>query len=547
MTPALRRSFTSIVFCISFASTGIAQELAARVANLETFNASLEHALSAYRVDLEKAFETYGRGFDDSQSGRKLKGFDDDIRTGNAGQTSRIRLGIFATILMTSGVHLDPDPLRDWADVERNLSEYTAATHIDAALLRTHDLSLSPRALQELNSRWQTAVERARKERDLAENLRPAKLERWQTYSAQAIEGPNLEFSFFGLQLGRELGNVSALFQLTYGGRTAHSQVFLLTAISAEHSKARTDTSIGSRSLAVFDQSGETPRYGHVVTMQDHGFYREAGALVADVAGKSQDWAWKELGEGEPAQVCTLDHAIEAIHQDVVALRAAMKDLDSLAAQAVRENDRLLLSEEGGKARIPEQDLRSFPDLRARLFLTRALYSRDRRFVAMEERIQSAQSQAEASVRAAQSLVAQFNALADFDAPSLPWTRIQKLARDFMRAAAEERRALADSASALPTLGPNAGSQVVATPELIVEQTIRESGAKDSPTVFEERILRDVHWAVKGIPRKEYSAELIVTERGTGLQRVQRAAGPQYIQGPGGIQQIFKKLSRPAL
>ena len=58
-----------------------------------------------------------------------------------------------------------------------------------------------------------------------------------------------------------------------------------------------------------------------------------------------------------------------------------------------------------------------------------------------------------------------------------------------------------------------------------------------------EHILRDVHWAVKGISRREYSSELIEISPATGLHRVQSMSPPSYIQGPGGIRQVFQSLS----
>jgi hypothetical protein len=53
-----------------------------------------------------------------------------------------------------------------------------------------------------------------------------------------------------------------------------------------------------------------------------------------------------------------------------------------------------------------------------------------------------------------------------------------------------------------------------------------------------EYILRDVHWSVKGIERREYTSEYI-TASPSGLHRVDRVASPRYLQGPGGIQQAF--------
>jgi hypothetical protein len=52
------------------------------------------------------------------------------------------------------------------------------------------------------------------------------------------------------------------------------------------------------------------------------------------------------------------------------------------------------------------------------------------------------------------------------------------------------------------------------------------------PVDVVEHILRDVHWTMKAVQRREYSSELIETSA-AGLHQDQSVLGPDYIQGAG--------------
>src|SRR5580704_5027471 len=168
---------------VVFAEAGIAR----------TPGSDLHNTLATYPEHLQQAMETYGHGFSDPSYPQKVPSFDQDIRTGNPTQTEKIKREVFASILMTSGVRLDPDPLHDWAEIEKILTSLPVAVD--------------------------------QKERELAESLRPVKLSPGQTMAAHSAEGLNLRFTLLGIQFGRELGNVNALIQLTYcgGTQTGHS------------------------------------------------------------------------------------------------------------------------------------------------------------------------------------------------------------------------------------------------------------------------------------------------------------------------------------
>jgi hypothetical protein len=159
------------------------------------------------------------------------------------------------------------------------------------------------------------------------------------------------------------------------------------------------------------------------------------------------------------------------------------------------------------------------------------------------EEVAIARQQAESRIQMGQQLFSGFNSVPVHTAPNLPWTYIDKLAVDFMKASNKLRRAelkteesmpasLADNDSAIsfPTLVP---------PQVVIMQDLHGSrGSSSGAILFAEHILRDVHWSVKGIQRREYTSEFI-TAYPSGIHRVERVAVPRYISGPGGIQQAF--------
>jgi len=522
-------------------------DFSAGLSELENMCAVLAKNFSAYKHDLLRSMNIYGQGFEDPVAHTNPKGFAEDIRTGDPAQTERIRLGVFGTILATSGVRLDPDPLRDWAEIEKLLDRTQEI--VDAGPpSKPGPPSKNGGATESLYARWYRAVDRVHSLRDTVAGLRPVKLAKLHTYSAHATEGPNLQFSLFGLRLGRELGNVGALFELTYSGATPRGHVFLLTSAVAQHTKIRTDTNVHSRSLLIYSSQWGNPQdvaaFGHVATMQDHGESRRFGARVADVANRLQDWAWKEISSSNPAPIADLARAIMRIQDAVSDVRAAKRDLQSIALEAVRENDKALLHEgamKGNKARLPNQNLRSDPDVRSRLFLTRALSAGDPRFLPPRDRIIAARARAEMSIADAEGLFAVYNSLPDYERPFLPWEDIQKLAVLFMKTAEESRRESRDVGAILEELAANDAPRFIVTPSLVIEQALR-SPDHDSKVLIEERILREVHWAIKGVPSREYASELVSASYETYLHRVESAGGPERIDGPGGILQMFKKL-----
>jgi hypothetical protein len=478
----------------------------------QTPGADLNNKIATYQEHLQRAMELYGHGFSDPGYPQKVPGFDQDIRTGNPTQTERIRREMFASILMTSGVHLDPDPLHDWAEIERILTSFPGAV--------------------------------SQKERELAESLRPVKLSPGQTLAAHSAEGLNLRFTLLGIQFGRELGNVNALIQLTYCGGTLTGHSFLLTSLAADEEKTRTDTWVRSRTLLIYSASEDPVRYGHVITAQDHGDYRVLSARIADVAPKIHDWIWKSVGpQNRPAiGLPELETAVRLVQESERSVDSAVDAFQQLALKAVKENDAALASEAAvnhRKAQIPEQDLKlSSPDVRAKLYAVRALSAGDPRFVAALEAVSEARRRVETLIEDGRDRFGFFNGLATYRSPELPWKGIERAGAEFMNVAEGARRASAHAAEVLPrTLGEQE-SNVTFQSSVLVEQT------NNGSCLVRERIVRDVHWAVKGIPRREYVSELIEVSPETGLHRVQNLAKPAYVQGPGGIGQVFQDLSK---
>jgi hypothetical protein len=471
----------------------------------QTAESDLHNKIVTYQEHLQRSMELYGHGFYDPDYQEKVPAFDQDIRTGNPTQTEKIKREMFASILMTSGVHLDPDPLHDWAEIEKILTRFPMAAN--------------------------------QKERELAESLRPVKLATGQTLAAQSAEGLNLRFTLLGIQFGRELGNVNALVQLTYSGPGQAGHSFLLTALTADDEKTRTDTFVRSRTVLIYSDSEDPLRYGHVVTAQDHGDYRVLSARIADVAPKVHDWIWKSAAppNGPATELPELETAVRLVQESERSVDSAIEAFRQLALKAVKENDAAL----HGKGQLPEQDLKlSAPDVRAKLYAVRALSAGDRRFVAAWDAVNEARQRVETLIEDGRQRFGYFNGLVAYRSPELPWKNIQKVGAEFMNVAEEARRASAHAVEGLPRKLGTEEADVTLRPSVLVEQINR------GECLISERIVRDVHWAVKGIPRREYISELIEVSPETGLHRVQSLAKPAYVQGPGGIGQVFQDLSK---
>jgi hypothetical protein len=116
-----------------------------------------------------------------------------------------------------------------------------------------------------------------------------------------------------------------------------------------------------------------------------------------------------------------------------------------------------------------------------------------------------------------------------------------------MQATNKLRKAGLKSANTLPAFptadDPSVSFPAGPPPQVIVSQVLKNGpDGNNEGALIVEHILRDVHWSVKGIERREYTSEYI-TASPSGLHRVDRVASPRYLQGPGGIQQTFPETS----
>jgi hypothetical protein len=532
-------------------------EIRDAIQNVQDLANGLQKNLATYHEHLKRAMKTYGQGFYDPVLHRKVDGFDEDIQTGDPGQTESAKLAIFGSLIETAGIRTDPDLLRDWADVQRLLDRYQSVVDKSGALFNRSlmyvagsDTNIPAGVMKKLTNEWRNAANKAEEERNRARSARPERIEPHQTFSVRATDSPNLYFTFFGVQFGREMGNVIALSQLTYMGQTPLGHSFLLTTLNTRRSKTRADTFVKPRAILVHSNTEDSARYGHAVTSHEYDGYTVLGARIADVVGRVQDWIWKTLAPGSEIlpPVSELEQAIRSVHEGRRSVEQAVDTFKHLAAKAASDNDNALKAEAKlvhKKARLPEQDLAGmFPGTRERLYASRALAAGDPRFVSAFENVVAARRQVELEVLKGQRRFGQFNGVPVQTAPALPWKNIDKLSVEFMQATSKLRRTDLKSADSLPAI-PTADDPTVSfpagpPPQVIVSQALYGPDENEPGVSIVEHILRDVHWSIKGIDRREYTSEYI-TASPTGLHRVERIGSPRYVQGSEGIQQAFEQ------
>jgi hypothetical protein len=489
-----------------------------------------------------------------------VDGFDGDIQTGDPDQTETAKLAIFGSLIQTAGIRTDPDLLRDWVEVQRLLDRSQSILDASGALFNRsllyvagNDANIPANLMKKLTSEWRNAANKAEEARSRARAARPQHLELHQTFSVRATDSPNLYFTFFGVQFGRDMGNVIALSQLTYVGQTPLGHSFLLTTLNTRRSKTRSDTFVKPRAILVHSSTDDNARYGHAVTSHEYDGYTVLGARIADVVARVQDWVWKTMTPGgtELPPVSELEEVIRNIHESRRSLEQAVDAFKQLASQAASENDKALRDEAKAvhkKARLPEQDLTVlFPGTRQKLYASRALAAGDPRFVKALEDAAAARRRAESEVQEGQRRFGEFNGVLVQTAPGLPWKSVDKLSVEFMQATNKLRKAGLKSANTLPAFptadDPSVSFPAGPPPQVIVSQVLKNGpDGNNEGALIVEHILRDVHWSVKGIERREYTSEYI-TASPSGLHRVDRVASPRYLQGPGGIQQTFPETS----
>jgi len=530
-------------------------EIRAAIGNVDELARNLQKNRETYQAHLKRALKSYGQGFHDPVLGRKLDGFDVDIQTGELDQTEMTKLAIFASLIRTAGIRLDPDLIREWDAVQSLLDTYASGINEASAVLAQTNLyvvgaqSVPDATLRKLKREWRAILEKAERERSRAEAARPEKLAIQQTFSVKAIQGANLHFNFFGIEFGRPLGNAIAYSQLTYLGQVADGEVFLLTTLTAQRSKTRVDTTIQPRAVLVYSKPEDAARYGHIVTSHAYPGRTVLGARVADVADSVEDWVWKTLPPKEEPMtpIAELEAAPGRVQDSRRQLNDSLMVFRRLADEATRDNDSALIAEARlakKRLRLPEHDLRGswFQPTRVNLYAGRALAAGDPRFVAALTQVEQAYQSIETRINEEAMRFSALNGKQVETARELPWKRVDALGAELMRAAARAREAAQKSRASLPIALRSDGYSVIlpnlSPPQLVVIQTNAGEGASDTNIQVVENILQDVHWAIKGINRRQYTTEFIDTSR-DGQHRVERVSEPMFIQGTGGILQVL--------
>ncbi len=380
---------------------------------VETLAQDYEECIQRYHKHLEQALTNYAGGFQDPLHG-KLEGFGQEIQTGDSEQTRQMKLAAFGSIVVTAGIHYDPDPLRDLEELQKLVDSYqkTIETARDAKSLTAtiawgDPEPISTKDYRDLTRRLRTAEQHAEAARARARKTFPIHLTLGETaVVGQGVDGPNATAEFLGIRLGRPLGNVSSQLRLTYSGKSAQGDVFLETLLQSRAGKTRTDTVVRSRAILMYSDPGDPVRYGYAVTSHKYGGYRVIGARVADVAENVQDWIWKSLSRPDAA-LPTPSELQQAISlRPSTADASASEAIDALwelANRSVQQNDKILIAEAKAthqRVPLPEQGLKVyFPQARARLYLGRALASGDPRFLEAQRAVSFALGKARFSVQ----------------------------------------------------------------------------------------------------------------------------------------------------
>src|SRR5579863_634274 len=271
--------------------------------DVEELALQLQFELKSYHERLKLARDRYGRGFSDPAYKQRLAGFDQDIETGDVDQTEKMKAALFAAMINTAGVRLDPDPFRYWASIEKDLDRY------DGRIDRARDLmaranmfdvkseeNIPWKVLRKFKSEWLAALKQAEKLRQRTETARPVLLRPNQIFEVRAIEGPDLFFRLFRAEFGRKMPSVGgSLAQLIYSGKTSGGALFLLTVLTGRHDRIRVETLVKPRAILVYSDERDPLHYGYAVTTHDYHGSVVIRARVEEVVASVRDWIWKTL------------------------------------------------------------------------------------------------------------------------------------------------------------------------------------------------------------------------------------------------------------
>ena len=372
-----------------FAAAGVAQDLPASpppshpheqvteaevrgaLQDVEELASQIQFELKSYHERLKQARDRYGRGFNNPAYKQRLAGFDLDIQTTDVDQTEKMKAALFAVMINTAGVRLDPDPFRSWVSIERDLDSY------DRRIDKTRDLmaranmfdvkseeNIPWKVLRKFKSEWLAALKQAEKLQQRTETARPALLRPNQIFEVRAIQGPDLHLRVFRAEFGRKMTSAGgSLAQLIYSGKISGGDLFLLTVLSGRYDRTRVETLVKPRAVLVYSDERDPLHYGYAVTTHDYHGYVVIRTRVGEVVASVRDWVWKTRARPDALvpSLAELEETIRGVRESRRAMDQAFDAFVKMTARALKRNDEVLKAAaklNHSKLRLPEQDLK---------------------------------------------------------------------------------------------------------------------------------------------------------------------------------------------
>jgi hypothetical protein len=322
--------------------------------DVEELASQVQFELKFFHEKLKQARERYGRGFDDPAYKQRLAGFDPDIQTRDVDQTEKMKTALFAAMMNTAGVRLDPDPFGYWAEIEKDVDRYDGRIDKARDLMARANMfdvksekNIPWKVLRKLKSRWLAALKQAEKQHHRVETARPALLRPNQIFEVRSIEGPDLYFRVFRAEFNRKMSNVGALAQLTYSGKTSSGHLFLLTMLSARYDRTRVETLVKPRAVLVYTDDRDPLRYGYALTTHEYRGFVLISGRAAEVLASVRDWGWKTLARPDALvpTLAELEEKIRGVQESRRTMDQALDAFPKMTARAVKKNDEALKAE----------------------------------------------------------------------------------------------------------------------------------------------------------------------------------------------------------
>jgi len=308
-------------------------EVRGALQDVEELAYEIQFELKSYHATLKQARDRYGRGFNNPAYKQRLAGFDLDIQTTDLDQTEKMKAALFAAMINTAGVHLDPDPFRYWASIEKDLDSYDGRIDKARDLMARANMfdvkseeNIPWKVLRKFRSEWLASLKQAEKLHQRADSARPALLRPNQTFEVRAIEGPDLHFRIFRAELGRKMTSTGgSLAQLIYSGKIGGGDLFLLTVLTGRYDRTRVETLVKPRAILVYSDEQDPLHYGYAVTTHDYHGYVVIRARVRDAVASVEDRVWKTLARPDALapSLAELEEKIRGVQESRRALLKA--------------------------------------------------------------------------------------------------------------------------------------------------------------------------------------------------------------------------------